>query len=155
MHLRLHGQAAHPQSERQRDGEQLPALHVPWLPANSRHRCRQRGLPMVPVLGPDAVRDCAPAGHPQRRRLVRLRVGSDQERHGNLRESRLSADGLYLHALRRSRRRRGRHPAHPVEQRIQRRGTGAGLLQLPASQSARRKVDQPRSHQGTRRLEFI
>lgn len=36
--------AAHPQSERQRDGEQLPALHVPWLPANSRHRCRQRSL---------------------------------------------------------------------------------------------------------------
>ncbi|MFQ9833186.1 MAG: hypothetical protein ACLRZQ_00390 [Akkermansia muciniphila] len=32
----------------------------------------------------------------------------------------LPADGLYLHALRRSRRRRGRHPAHPVEQRIQR-----------------------------------
>ena len=55
MHLRLHGQAAHPQSERQRDGEQLPALHVPWLPANSRHRCRQRSLPMVPVLGPDAA----------------------------------------------------------------------------------------------------
>ena len=55
MHLRLHGQAAHPQSERQRDGEQLPALHVPWLPANSRHRCRQRSLPMVPVPGSDAA----------------------------------------------------------------------------------------------------
>ncbi|GLU93463.1 hypothetical protein Amuc01_19070 [Akkermansia muciniphila] len=51
---------------------------------------------------------------------LRLRVGSDRERHGNLRESRLPADGLHLHALRRSHRRRGRHPAHPVEQRIQR-----------------------------------
>ena len=32
---------------------------------------------------------------------------------------------------------------------------GLGLLQLPASQSARRKVDQPRSHRGRRWLEFV
>ncbi len=34
----------------------------------------------------DPTQHYAPAGHPQRRRLIRLRVGSDQERHGNLRE---------------------------------------------------------------------
>ena len=48
-----------------------------------------------------------------------------------------------------------RRPAHPVEQRIQRGRTGACLLQLPSSQSARRQVDQPRSYHGTGRLEFV
>ena len=103
----------------------------------------------------DPTQHYAPATYPQRRHLVRLRVGSDRERHGNLRESRLPAHSLHLHALRRSHRRRGRHPAHPVEQRIQRRGTGACLLQLPASQSARRQVDQQGSRHGTGWVEFV
>ena len=71
------------------------------LPANSRHRCRQRSLPMVPVLGPDAAWGCAPAGHPQVKTAPVTPTGGIWPRsHGNLREnSRLPADGLHLHVL--------------------------------------------------------
>ena len=66
MHLRLHGQAAHPQSERQRDSEQLPALMY-------------RGYLQIAAIDAvsgafrwflfrDPTQHYAPATYPQRRR---------------------------------------------------------------------------------------
>ncbi len=43
----------------------------------------------------------------------------------------------------------------PLLVRIHGRRARPHLLQLPASQSARRQVDQQGSHHGTRRLEFV
>ena len=87
-----------------------------------------------------------------------LHARRDEERHFPLRGSARTPRPVRIPSVRRAGhvgRQHGAREQIPLLQRIHGRRTWAGLLQLPASQSARRKMDQQGSHHGTGWLEFV
>ena len=167
MRLRLHGQEIREKSDGRRDNGLPRALPLPGLPAGGGVRldrgnagtCAQ--LPLGPLgtsgharPGHDALGGERDAGEG----TSLLHARRDEERHFPLRGSARTPRPVRIPSVRRAGhvgRQHGAREQIPLLVRIHGRRARPHLLQLPASQSARRQVDQPRSHHGTGRVEFI